>query len=198
MEWPEIGREAFEELSSSSARESRSWRTFAGLTWSPTWRAGWRPRCSAFWKEAPPAITVPSGRQVKLTYEPGRPPVLAVRLQEVSAGPKHRHWPGEGFPSCSIYWARTTARSRSRPTSRASGRQPTTRCARISAAVIPSTPGRGPTRGPGDLAGRDGNLFELDCFRRPEISVPRPWKGGQTPLPTSESVKPPRLPLGIR
>src|SRR5271170_4346304 len=34
-------------------------------------------------ESAPPTITVPSGRQVRLTYEVGRPPVLAVRLQEL-------------------------------------------------------------------------------------------------------------------
>jgi ATP-dependent helicase HrpB len=32
---------------------------------------------------APLVITVPSGRQVRLVYEPGAPPVLAVRLQEL-------------------------------------------------------------------------------------------------------------------
>ena len=31
----------------------------------------------------PRRITVPSGRQVRLTYEIGRPPILAVRLQEL-------------------------------------------------------------------------------------------------------------------
>jgi ATP-dependent RNA helicase HrpB len=34
-------------------------------------------------KHAPPAITVPSGRSHRLEYQPGRPPVLAVRLQEM-------------------------------------------------------------------------------------------------------------------
>ena len=34
-------------------------------------------------ESAPPTLTVPSGRQVRLTYEIGRPPVLAVRLQEL-------------------------------------------------------------------------------------------------------------------
>jgi ATP-dependent helicase HrpB len=32
---------------------------------------------------APPALTVPSGRQVRLVYETGAPPILAVRLQEL-------------------------------------------------------------------------------------------------------------------
>ncbi|HEX8200583.1 MAG TPA: ATP-dependent helicase C-terminal domain-containing protein, partial [Isosphaeraceae bacterium] len=32
---------------------------------------------------APETLTVPSGNRIRLTYEPGRPPVLAVRLQEL-------------------------------------------------------------------------------------------------------------------
>ena len=32
---------------------------------------------------APLVLRVPSGREIRLTYEPGRPPVLAVRLQEL-------------------------------------------------------------------------------------------------------------------
>ncbi len=34
-------------------------------------------------REAPEHISVPSGSRIALTYEPGRPPVLAVRIQEV-------------------------------------------------------------------------------------------------------------------
>ena len=34
-------------------------------------------------ESAPTTLTVPSGRQVRLTYEAGRPPILAVRLQEL-------------------------------------------------------------------------------------------------------------------
>jgi len=34
-------------------------------------------------EHAPEAITVPSGNRARLTYEPDRPPVLAVRLQEL-------------------------------------------------------------------------------------------------------------------
>jgi ATP-dependent helicase HrpB len=32
---------------------------------------------------APESIRVPSGSQIRLRYEPGRPPILAVRIQEV-------------------------------------------------------------------------------------------------------------------
>src|SRR5262249_18839565 len=33
--------------------------------------------------EAPEALVVPSGSRIRLSYERGRPPVLAVRLQEL-------------------------------------------------------------------------------------------------------------------
>jgi ATP-dependent helicase HrpB len=34
-------------------------------------------------REAPPRLEVPSGSQIKLDYQSGKPPVLAVRIQEV-------------------------------------------------------------------------------------------------------------------
>lgn len=34
-------------------------------------------------REAPERLTVPSGSQIRLRYEPGRPPVLAARIQEL-------------------------------------------------------------------------------------------------------------------
>lgn len=34
-------------------------------------------------REAPERLTVPSGKRYRLQYEPGRPPILAVRIQEV-------------------------------------------------------------------------------------------------------------------
>ncbi|MFO0954264.1 MAG: ATP-dependent helicase C-terminal domain-containing protein [Isosphaeraceae bacterium] len=34
-------------------------------------------------EQAPETLAVPSGSRIRLTYEPGRPPVLAVRLQEL-------------------------------------------------------------------------------------------------------------------
>ena len=34
-------------------------------------------------QSAPEALTIPSGRHARLSYEPGRPPVLSVRLQEL-------------------------------------------------------------------------------------------------------------------
>jgi len=37
---------------------------------------------------APVAVTVPSGRSLRLRYEPGQPPVLAVKLQEMFGAPE--------------------------------------------------------------------------------------------------------------
>ncbi len=34
-------------------------------------------------EHAPETLTVPSGSRIRLNYEPGRPPVMAVRLQEL-------------------------------------------------------------------------------------------------------------------
>lgn len=40
-------------------------------------------QASALERDAPERIQVPSGNQIRLAYEPGRPPVLAVRIQEM-------------------------------------------------------------------------------------------------------------------
>ena len=42
----------------------------------------WKAR-QALDSEAPDSLEVPSGNRIKLQYEPGKPPVLAVRIQEV-------------------------------------------------------------------------------------------------------------------
>jgi ATP-dependent helicase HrpB len=34
-------------------------------------------------REAPESLVVPSGRRIRIQYEPGRPPILSVRLQEL-------------------------------------------------------------------------------------------------------------------
>jgi ATP-dependent helicase HrpB len=41
------------------------------------------PQLEAVRREAPERLEVPSGSQVKLQYEPGKPPVLAARIQEL-------------------------------------------------------------------------------------------------------------------
>lgn len=41
------------------------------------------PQREAVRREAPERLTVPSGSQIRIAYEPGRPPVLAARIQEM-------------------------------------------------------------------------------------------------------------------
>ena len=41
------------------------------------------PFAEAVRREAPERLTVPSGSQIRIAYEPGRPPVLAARIQEM-------------------------------------------------------------------------------------------------------------------
>jgi len=62
-------------------------RSFAELREAP-WLAAVRglfryDQMQTLDREAPERLTVPSGRSVVLGYEPGKPPVLAVRIQEV-------------------------------------------------------------------------------------------------------------------
>jgi ATP-dependent helicase HrpB len=40
-------------------------------------------QCQALDREAPERISIPRGNRVRLRYEPGRPPVLSVRIQEL-------------------------------------------------------------------------------------------------------------------
>ena len=47
-------------------------------------------------EEAPESILVPSGNRIRLIYEPQRPPVLAVRLQEVFGWPESPRLAGGG------------------------------------------------------------------------------------------------------
>ncbi|MFL6237327.1 MAG: ATP-dependent helicase HrpB [Thermoanaerobaculia bacterium] len=41
------------------------------------------PQLEALRREAPERLAVPSGSQIRIAYEPGRPPVLAARIQEM-------------------------------------------------------------------------------------------------------------------
>ncbi|MEO0649570.1 MAG: ATP-dependent helicase C-terminal domain-containing protein, partial [Planctomycetota bacterium] len=62
-------------------------RSFADLAKAPTLdfaRGRLTPaQLSALEREAPERLPVPSGSQLRLTYEPGRPPILAARIQEL-------------------------------------------------------------------------------------------------------------------
>jgi ATP-dependent helicase HrpB len=65
----------------------RGCRSFAELRKAP-WLAVLQGRLSwdqrqTLEREAPERLSVPSGNRIRVTYEEGRPPVLAVRIQEV-------------------------------------------------------------------------------------------------------------------
>jgi ATP-dependent helicase HrpB len=86
---PELQLPAFEEseLRDLIAVLSHGCRSFADLRKAP-WLDAMRARLThaqrqAVEREAPERLEVPSGSRVALRYEEGRPPVLAVRIQEV-------------------------------------------------------------------------------------------------------------------
>ena len=84
LQLPPCDDGAFIELLESLAAGCRS---FADLRRAP-WLASLAGRLSheqsrALEREAPERLEVPSGSRLKLTYEAGRPPVLAARIQEL-------------------------------------------------------------------------------------------------------------------
>jgi ATP-dependent helicase HrpB len=89
-EWmPELNLPAFDE---ADLRELLTWlaprcRSFAALRnadWLPAMQGKLtHPQRQAVEREAPERIEVPSGSRITLRYEIGRPPVLAVRIQEL-------------------------------------------------------------------------------------------------------------------
>jgi len=86
---PELELPAFDD---ADLRELLTWvaprcRSFADLRRSD-WLAAFQGKLThaqrqAVEREAPERIEVPSGSRIALAYEPGRPPVLAVRIQEL-------------------------------------------------------------------------------------------------------------------
>ncbi len=62
----------------------RSFEELRNADWLGVWKAKLTPtQVQRIEREAPERLEVPSGSQIRLEYEPGRPPVLAVRIQEV-------------------------------------------------------------------------------------------------------------------
>jgi ATP-dependent helicase HrpB len=89
-EWmPELGLPAFgpEELEDLLPVLAAGKRSFAELRRAPLLDVlrgalSWE-QLQALEREAPEKLEVPSGSRIKVDYEPGRPPVLAARIQEL-------------------------------------------------------------------------------------------------------------------
>jgi ATP-dependent helicase HrpB len=86
---PDLGLLAFdrEQLEDALRDLCRGRRSFTELRQAP-WLAALQGKLTyqqlrAVETEAPERIEVPSGNRIRLTYEEGRPPVLAVRIQEI-------------------------------------------------------------------------------------------------------------------
>jgi ATP-dependent helicase HrpB len=86
---PELQLPAFDD---AELRELLGWLCGGCKSFEELHRADWRSAIESrlttvqrrtVEKEAPERLEVPSGSRLALAYEPGRPPVLAVRIQEV-------------------------------------------------------------------------------------------------------------------
>ena len=81
---PDVSDDALRALLPDLARGKRSFAELqqAGVLDHLRGRFTWE-QLQALEREAPETIQVPSGSRIRLTYELGRPPILAVRIQEV-------------------------------------------------------------------------------------------------------------------
>ena len=83
-DWPALDDEAVAELIEAAARGKRSVEEVRRAPWVDLLRGRLSyPQARLLDQEAPEALVVPSGNRVRLRYEAGKPPVLAVRLQEL-------------------------------------------------------------------------------------------------------------------
>lgn len=82
--WPELDAAAVAELIEAAARGKRSVEEVRAAPWADLLRGRLAyAQARLMDREAPETLTVPSGNRIRLLYEPGKPPVLAVRLQEL-------------------------------------------------------------------------------------------------------------------
>jgi ATP-dependent helicase HrpB len=80
---PVLDATTLRELLPEMCRGCRSFDELRTVRWGDALRARLPPGLSAqVERHAPSALVVPSGRRVQLSYEPGRPPLLAGRIQE--------------------------------------------------------------------------------------------------------------------
>jgi ATP-dependent helicase HrpB len=81
---PAFDDAAFTELLPEMCRGRRSFAELRSAPWLDAIRGHLTyQQWQLVEREAPETIPVPSGREIALTYEPGRPPVLAAKIQEL-------------------------------------------------------------------------------------------------------------------
>ncbi len=83
-DWPALDGEAVAALIEAAARGKRTVEEVRAAPWADLLRGRLSfAQARLMDREAPEALVVPSGNRVRLRYEAGSPPVLAVRLQEL-------------------------------------------------------------------------------------------------------------------
>jgi ATP-dependent helicase HrpB len=81
---PNLDEQGLQSLLPTMAQGCRSFEELRKAPWLAAIRGLLTPeQWQALEREAPARIQVPSGSWIPLRYEPGKPPVLAVRIQEV-------------------------------------------------------------------------------------------------------------------
>jgi ATP-dependent helicase HrpB len=84
LELPNLDDEGLRALLLTLARGCRSFADLRRASWLGAMRGLLSPQqAAAVEREAPARIEVPSGSAIRLHYESGKPPVLAVRIQEI-------------------------------------------------------------------------------------------------------------------
>jgi ATP-dependent helicase HrpB len=81
---PALDQPHLEQIARDLCHDRRSFADLRSAPWLDYIRAALTPaQLQLLDREAPERIAVPSGNRITLRYEPGRPPVLAVRIQEL-------------------------------------------------------------------------------------------------------------------
>jgi ATP-dependent helicase HrpB len=81
---PDFGDDPIRSLLGELCRGCRSLDEVRRAPLTPAIQARLTPeQIRALAREAPERLPVPSGSQIALLYEPGQPPVMAVRIQEI-------------------------------------------------------------------------------------------------------------------
>ena len=81
---PALDEVTLQELLPALCQGRRSFAELRAAPWLTALRGLYRfDQLQTLDRETPERLTVPSGRSVPLRYEPGKPPVLAVRIQEL-------------------------------------------------------------------------------------------------------------------